>query len=88
LITDRNEMSNLYCQNNQHLSYFCVILFICKMRAEGIWIQTLRKFNNTKVTWIYLLLYKVSYNKQIKDIFTQAGYTMEVVYIIYRYTDH
>jgi len=26
----------IICQNNQHLSYFCVILFICKMRAEGI----------------------------------------------------
>ena len=26
----------IICQNNQYLSYFCVILFICKMRAEGI----------------------------------------------------
>jgi hypothetical protein len=26
----------IICQNNQHLSYFCVILFICKMRVEGI----------------------------------------------------
>ena len=26
----------IICQNNQHLSYFCVILFICKMRVERI----------------------------------------------------
>jgi hypothetical protein len=26
----------IICQNNQHLSYFCVILFICKVRADGI----------------------------------------------------
>ena len=26
----------IICQNNQQFSYFCVILFICKMRAEGI----------------------------------------------------
>ena len=41
----------IICQNNQHLSYFCVILFICKMRAEGIKSE------------ISLISYKIQCNK-------------------------
>ena len=53
----------IICQNNQQLSYFCVILFICKMRAEGIGKFLFVKIINSladiqiKFTHVYLSVY-------------------------------
>jgi hypothetical protein len=44
----------IICQNNQHLSYFCVILFICKVRADGI-IQNLLLLPGSRKPLSFLL---------------------------------
>ena len=55
----------IICQNNQHFTYFSVILFICKMRAEGITQDVFMKINIERV------LFNVNSDDEVRFVLVQ-----------------